>query len=247
MSKPEIILRANDIRKDFRDGPVLRGVNLTLEGGSITVLMGRSGAGKSTLIRALSLIDPPESGTIEILGRSWSYPASRAQSPAPWPDVSVVFQDLFLWPHLSVEGNLLIPALKRHGNAAKKRVSETAAELGISRLLGRRPQQLSRGQRQLVALGRAVVLAPTALFLDEVTASLDLETAATVGDVLKRIKGDGAAILLITHQLDFARSQADYFALMDDGNIVEAGPTTILDQPTSVELKHYLGLARRAP
>lgn len=226
---------------------VLDGVDIDLPAGSTTALMGRSGSGKTTLLRALALIELPDAGDCNVLGRSYSFGGDVTVDPSLWPDVTVVFQDLFLWPHLTCGQNVSLPATRRDRANGLEAAAATTRALGIEGILGSYPNQISRGQRQLVALARALALRPKVLLLDEITASLDVETSAIVGSVLADAKSAGTAILLITHQLEFARGRADYFAYLHDGHIVEQGPSTVLSAPKSPVLREFLKASRLAP
>jgi ABC-type polar amino acid transport system ATPase subunit len=224
---------------------VLDRIDITIYPSKITALMGPSGAGKTTLLRALSLVEPPDSGAVSINDIVYKYPLTQEVVPHPWPMVTVVFQDLFLWPHVTNGENILLGCRKRFGSKANKKVSQLADQLGFTGLLDRFPNQISRGQRQLIAIARALALEPAYLLLDEVSASLDLAKVSRVTDVLRDRARQGTGILSITHQIGFARHSADRFVYLDGGQIREDGDVTQIDSPKSSEFAAYLELVRR--
>lgn len=240
------MLAGTGLKKSLGGREILHGVDLAIEPGKITALMGQSGSGKTTLLRALSLTEPAEAGVVELDGRRFEGVDPERWPVSPWPSVTVVFQDLFLWPHLTNRQNVELP-LREQGQAGRvSSLGAIFAELGIDALLNRFPTEVSRGQRQLVALARAVALQPRYLLLDEVSASLDVERASKVGALLRRTAATGAGILVITHQPLFARNSCDQLAYLSDGLIAESGPPSILDQPKSEALQRYVANAAQA-
>ena len=208
--------------------------------------MGQSGSGKTTLLRALSLTEPADAGVVELDGKRYEGEDVERWPASPWPTVTVVFQDLFLWPHLTNQQNVELPVRERGLSARLCALGPIYAELEIEGLLGRFPTEVSRGQRQLVALARAVALQPRYLLLDEVSASLDVERASKVGALLRRTAASGVGVLVATHQSLFARNACDQLAYLSDGLIVEAGTPSILDNPKSEALQRYVASAAQA-
>jgi polar amino acid transport system ATP-binding protein len=234
------VLSGVGLRKNLGGREVLHGIDMSLRPGKITALMGQSGSGKTTLLRALSLTEPADSGVVEVDGIRFIGADRNKWPKSPWPTVTVVFQDLFLWPHLTNRENVELP-LREQGKAeSASLMDEVCEDLGISCLMGRFPTEISRGQRQLVALARSLALKPRYLLLDEVSASLDVERSSTVGTLLRRNAAEGAGILVITHQALFAKSSCDHLAYMADGKIVEYGPPSILEDPQCEELKKFV-------
>jgi polar amino acid transport system ATP-binding protein len=205
------LIEATHLRKRFGSVTVLDDVTVRLAPGTITTLIGPSGSGKSTLLRALALLEPPDSGVIKIDSEEFAFPRTNGNShpPFPWPKVTVVFQQLFLWPHLTLKENILLP-LRKHGDGeAEGRVADLVQDIGIEAFLHRYPNEVSLGQRQLVAIVRALALNPRYLLLDEITSALDVEFVAKVLQLVKKRREAGAGILIITHYIGFARQSAD--------------------------------------
>lgn len=238
-------LIATNIRKHFGASEILKGVDITIEPGTITTVIGPSGSGKSTLLRALALLDPPTSGEITIDGQHLHFPASVPISE-PWPNLTVVFQQLFLWPHLTIRQNALLPLTLRSAVNAEGRVAEVIDQLGIGGFADRFPNEVSIGQRQLGAIARAFALEPRYLLLDEITSALDVEYVAMILESLKRLRDQGVALLLISHLLEFARNSADQIVFLDGGCVVERGAPTILSRPHTARLERFLGLVMHA-
>lgn len=240
------MLVAENIRKSFGDSHVLDDISLKLTPGTITTLIGPSGSGKSTLLRALSLIDPPDSGTIRVNGTTYHLPSARPPfEPCPWPNLTVVFQQLFLWPHLTLRQNIFLP-LRNFSEADLTQANEIIAELGISSFVDRYPNEVSLGQRQLAAITRAIALKPKFLLLDEITSSLDIEYVGVILRLLKRFREQGIALLVITHFISFARQSADQVLFMESGKFVETGNPEILTHPQTKRLGEFLSLVREA-
>jgi ABC-type polar amino acid transport system ATPase subunit len=230
------------INKSFNSKYVLKDVNVDLKPGTITTLIGPSGSGKSTLLRSLALLEPPEVGTIIVDEVSYEFPSNGHNKPnPPWPEVTIVFQQLFLWPHLTLRDNILLP-LRARGGQCKGLVNELIEALRIESFVDRYPNEVSLGQRQRAAIVRALALRPKYLLLDEITSALDVEYVSLLLDHLKRVKDEGIGILLVTHLIGFARASADQVLFMDAGKIVEAGDSEILSKPKTERLAQFLSL-----
>lgn len=238
------MLRARNLRKSFGALTVLDDVSLDLAPGTITTLIGPSGSGKSTLLRALALLELPEAGSVSINGNEYVFPMGNGAtvSPHPWPLLTVVFQQLFLWPHLTLRQNIELPLRGRGRKAARATASEMLATLELEEFVDRYPNEASLGQRQLCAIGRALALRPRYLLLDEITSSLDVEYVARVLGVIRRVRDEGVAILIITHYIGFARRSADQVLFLDSAVIAERGTPSILDHPSSQRLSEFLSL-----
>lgn len=231
---------ARQIEKSLQGRPVINGVDIDVAPGSITAIIGPSGGGKTTLLRALSLIEPPDKGTVTIEGKTHSFPlASNAAPPSPWPHLTVVFQQLFLWPHLTLRENLILPVENNFTDAKQKLLDEMTRYFELD-YLDRYPSQASGGQKQRVALARAILLEPRYLLLDEITSALDVEQIARILEFLLLVRDRGCGIVLITHHLNFARKAANQIICLERGRVIEQGPAQILENPQNQRFKQFL-------
>lgn len=237
------MLSARNICKRFGTLDVLWDVSLDLEPGTITTLIGPSGSGKSTLLRALSLLEPPDAGSLSVDAHDFTFPTKDPYSLSmPWPALTVVFQQLFLWPHLTLRQNIELPLRCLDDESASERASEAISEINIAGFVDRYPNEASLGQRQLSAIARALALRPRYLLLDEITSALDVEHVARVLQLIQRRREQGVAILIITHYIGFARRSADQVLFLEQARIVERGRAEILDNPATERLKGFLSL-----
>lgn len=218
---------------------VLSGVDVEVSQGSITALLGANGCGKSTLLRALALIEPIDAGVVEVDGHRYRY-AKRVTGPPPWPAVTMVFQQLFLWPHLTVRRNITLPQEQLGGAGAAETFNDVVRMFDLTKLLDRYPNEISLGQRQRVALARALAVRPRYLLLDEVTSALDIEHVTTLLGYLRTLREAGIGILLVTHLIGFARHTSDRILFMSGGRITEEGGPEILSAPATPELSRFL-------
>lgn len=236
------MLIGRNVTKSFGRTKVLDALTITITPGTITALLGATGVGKTTLLRALAMIDPPQAGTVQIDDESFDFPVLPHVPIRPWPTVGVVFQDLFLWPHLTNRDNIMLPLKLNKVRDAAERFDEITHELALATFLDRYPNEVSRGQRQAVAIARSLALKPRYVLMDEVTASLDITRAARLAQTLRLRAEQGAGIMIITHQLPFARTQCDRIAYMHDGSVIEEGPPSDLDSPRTRELQAFVQL-----
>jgi polar amino acid transport system ATP-binding protein len=242
------MLKGTALTKRFGRETVLHGIDMAVQPGTITAIIGPSGGGKSTLLRALSLLEPPDSGTVEMDGQTYNFPAKRARGdlPSPWPRIGVVFQQLFLWPHLTLRDNIMLPLRLRGRSADGRRVKQLLDTFDLSAAADRYPNETSLGQRQRAALIRALALDPSYLLLDEITSALDVEHVVRVIEELRQARVRGMGILAVTHLIGFARSSADHVIFMEAGKIVEANGADILTNPSTTRLKRFLSLVQTA-
>lgn len=239
------MLEATNVSKRYGQIDVLKSVSLKVPSGSAVIVLGPSGGGKSTLIRTLSCLEEADEGIVTLDGKCYGAlgRCSKEGYEKPWPDISVVFQQLFLWPHLTIRKNVEIPA-KLRGRSVD-RLDELAELLGIARLLGRYPNEISIGQRQRAALIRAVLLEPKFLLLDEITAALDVEQVVAVLDLLVSLVNAGMGLVVVTHHFGFARSLLSQnaqcrFAFLENGSIVEAGDLGLFQEPNVPRFRAFL-------
>jgi ABC-type polar amino acid transport system ATPase subunit len=241
------MLIGQNICKSFGQKQVLANVSASIAPGQITALIGPSGGGKSTFIRALSLLDPPDSGTIEVDEATYIFPTESGNNlTPPWPKVTIVFQQLFLWPHLTIRRNISLPVENVNGHRANNIVDELIELFDLGEFAERYPNQVSLGQRQRAAIARALALEPKYLLLDEITSALDVEHVSKLLDHLKSLRDRGTGILLITHLIGFAERAADQVLFMVSGTLVAAGGPELLSAPKSRRLAQFLSLVGTA-
>ena len=261
------MLQGINLKKSFRGQKIVDNIDLQLEPGKISVIIGPSGSGKTTLLKLLALLEEPDSGRVIVDDKEYCFPSTGLQK-APWPEITVVFQQLFLWPHLTLLQNVQLPLTLRRGLYRGGERRKTADVLGPSvtappqvnrvdeqrRLedllelfdmqgfVHRYPNESSLGQRQRAALVCALVLQPKYLLLDEITSSLDIEQIAIILSYLKRLSQKGIGILIVTHLLNFAREAADKVIFIDAGQILESGGRELLDSPSHDRVKKFLSV-----
>jgi polar amino acid transport system ATP-binding protein len=236
------IVSASGLCKRFGENEVLRDVDLTVEPGERLVIMGRSGSGKSTLLRCLNGLERIQAGSLTVADVNLSTP--RPDLKRLRRRVGIVFQSFNLFPHLTVEQNVTLAqrkVLKRSSEEAARIAAEVLGKVGLADKLNAYPSRLSGGQQQRVAIARSLALAPQLMLFDEITSALDPELIGEVLTVLQDIARDDMTMLLVTHQLGFARSIATRAVFMHRGRIWESGPANeTLAAPQTDELKSFL-------
>lgn len=235
------MLAATNIEKTIGNARLLSEVSVELRPGEALGIVGPNGSGKSTLLRALALVDRPTKGTICIDGQQIGFDAEPGCVPPPWPTLTIVFQQLFLWPHMTLRENISLPARLR-GLELQESFSVLANQLGLNGLLDRHPNEVSGGERQRAALMRALVLRPKYLLLDEVTSALDVAMTQRVLELLLQYKSEGMAIAFVSHLLGFARRLADSIVFLEDGLLLEHGPPEILTAPKTDRMRRFVSL-----
>ena len=243
MSAKDTIISVKDLKK-YYDGGVhaLDGVDMDVERGEVVVIIGPSGSGKSTLLRSLNLLEVPTSGQIlvdgvDLMDRKTNINLHRQK-------MGMVFQHFNLFPHMSVLGNMTLAPrklLKKSKAEAEKRAMELLQTVGLADRANAYPSQLSGGQKQRIAIVRALCMQPEVLLFDEPTSALDPEMVGEVLEVMKDLARKGMTMLVVTHEMGFAREVATRVIFMDGGMIIEQGtPTEIFDNPQSDRLGSFL-------
>lgn len=239
------IVLLDRVEKRFGDIEVLKGVSLTVERGQVVGLIGRSGSGKSTLLRCVNGLEPIQSGRIEVAGHVLDQNPKRLRELRK--DVGIVFQSYNLFPHLTVEQNITLSPRVTKGVAAReaKDLARGALErVGLLEKIDSYPDSLSGGQQQRVAIARALAMNPKVMLFDEVTSALDPELKEEVLKVMEELAHDGMTMILVTHEMNFARRVADETVFMDKGKVCESGPSDrLFSNPTTPELKQFLGIS----
>ncbi|WP_284439728.1 amino acid ABC transporter ATP-binding protein [Cellulomonas xiejunii] len=238
--EPLIVLEHVD--KHFGDLHVLRDVNLTVHRGEVVVVIGPSGSGKSTLCRTINRLETIDSGTISVDGKP--LPAEGRELARLRADVGMVFQSFNLFAHRTVLENVTLGQVKAKGvkpAVAKATAMELLERVGVADQAAKRPAQLSGGQQQRVAIARALAMKPKAMLFDEPTSALDPEMINEVLDVMVGLAHDGMTMVVVTHEMGFARRAARRVVFMDAGQVVEeADPETFFTAPRSGRAKDFL-------
>ncbi|MDQ3901550.1 MAG: amino acid ABC transporter ATP-binding protein [Actinomycetota bacterium] len=237
------MIRMIGVHKRFGSLPVLRNINLEVTRGEVVVVLGPSGSGKSTLCRTINRLEPIDEGSIEVDGAP--LPAEGRALARLRADVGMVFQQFNLFAHKTIAQNVaLAPVLVRGTDKAdaQQAAMRLLARVGISDQADKYPAQLSGGQQQRAAIARALAMRPKVMLFDEPTSALDPEMVQEVLDVMTSLARDGMTMLVITHEIGFARRAADRVVFMSDGEIVEdASPDQFFSNPRSDRAKDFLG------
>lgn len=231
---------ANNLYRSYNGKCVLNDVSLELSKGEISVLFGPSGCGKTTLCRHLTLLEYPDSGTIDIGNLKYSFPSKTNTLTRPYPKVNMVFQQLFLWPHLTNEQNIKL-ALNNYANSIDDHFKKLTEMLRIDTILNQYPNESSVGEKQRVAIARVLILEPEFVLFDEITSALDIVQTNNIVSLLLKMKSDGIGVLIITHNINFMEKIADNLLFMNEGSIIETGGKEMLRDPHTDLLKEFLG------
>lgn len=246
------MVEVRSVHKSFGTLEVLRGIDLEVDAGEVTVVLGPSGSGKSTLLRTINHLEKVDSGWISVDGTLVGYRRSgdklyelrEREVLKQRTRIGFVFQNFNLFPHLTVLDNIIeapVSALGRPRKQAVAAAEKLLARVGLADKASAYPKQLSGGQQQRVAIARALALEPKLLLFDEPTSALDPELVGEVLDVIKDLAQQGTTMIVVTHEIGFAREVADTVVFMDDGRIVEQGaPGDVLDNPQHVRTRAFL-------
>ncbi len=237
------MVKVKNVNKYFGHLYVLKDLSLDVSKGEVVVIIGPSGSGKSTLLRCLNYLEPVQSGEIWIDGIRLDHHKTNIR--AVRAEVGIVFQSFNLFPHLTAVRNVMLaPRVVRKRPEAEVRQEAVAmlTKVGLQDKIDSYPSQLSGGQQQRVAIARALAMQPKLMLFDEVTSALDPELVREVLDVMKQLARDGMTMIVVTHEMGFAREVADRVIFMDEGRIIEEGTAAgIFDHPKSQRTKEFLG------
>ncbi|MET9030116.1 amino acid ABC transporter ATP-binding protein [Nocardia sp. NPDC004168] len=249
-------VQVRGVRKSFGSHEVLRGIDLTVRSGEVVAVIGPSGSGKSTLLRVVNHLETLDAGTVHIDGELIGYRLRRDRLHA-LPDHAVrkqrsrigfVFQQFNLFPHLTVLDNVTLAPLsaqRRDRTEVEREARLLLDRVGIGHLADAYPRRLSGGQQQRVAIARALALRPRVILFDEPTSALDPELVGEVLDVIRDLAHGGTALVIVTHEIGFAREVADTVVFLDEGVIVEQGPpSVVLDHPEHPRTRAFLSRVR---
>ena len=238
----EPVVRLEGVHKSFGDNEVLSGIDLEVRSGEVLTIIGPSGSGKSTLLRCVNLLEPLNAGRIFFEGEEIT--RKGADLSRIRQRIGMVFQQFNLFPHLTVMNNLTLATrrIRRQPRAeAEARARELLERVGLSEKADQHPHQLSGGQQQRVAIARALMMEPHVMLFDEVTSALDPELVGEVLIVMRDLARDGMTMLVVTHEMQFAREVGDRVVFMDEGRIVEEGvPADVLDRPREERTRRFL-------
>jgi polar amino acid transport system ATP-binding protein len=240
------VLRLEGVHKRFGDLHVLRGVSLEVGRGQVVCVIGPSGSGKSTLLRCINLLEPPDAGRILLEDREITGKTTADDRNYVRRRVGIVFQQFNLFPHKSALENVSLAQLRvlgRKRDEAGAKAQALLARVGLADKMDEYPERLSGGQQQRVAIARALAMDPHVMLFDEVTSALDPELIKEVLDVMRELAAEGMTMIVVTHEMGFARDVCDEVVFMDGGAIVEQGaPAQVLDNPREERTKRFLGL-----
>jgi polar amino acid transport system ATP-binding protein len=244
MTSP-LALKLENVHKRFGHLHVLRGVDLEVPRGSVVCVIGPSGSGKSTLLRCINLLEPPDDGQILLEDRDITAIKGAEAVNYVRRRVGMVFQQFNLFPHKSAIENVSLAqqkVLDRSEREADAKSAELLARVGLSHKVNEYPDRLSGGQQQRVAIARALAMDPHVMLFDEVTSALDPELIKEVLDAMRELASSGMTMIVVTHEMGFAREVADEVVFLDEGVIVEHGtPADVLENPREERTKRFLG------
>jgi polar amino acid transport system ATP-binding protein len=247
MSNDTPMVRIRGLRKSFGEHVVLKGIDFDVQLSQVVVVIGPSGSGKSTFLRCCNGLEQPEGGSVEICGRTLVQDGRMLpdqELDALREEVGMVFQGFNLFPHLSVLHNISLGPRKLRGLSRADADAEARVlleKVGLAHKADAMPASLSGGQKQRVAIARALAMKPRVMLFDEPTSALDPELVGEVLQVMKMLASEGMTMMVVTHEMDFARDVGDVVVVMDDGGIIEAGPPeTIFTNPSQDRTRAFL-------
>lgn len=236
------LVRLEDVHKWFGDNHVLRGITIDVEPGSVVVVIGPSGSGKSTLLRCINLLEEPSSGRVLFDGKDLT--DVRVNLNKARTHIGIVFQAYNLFPHMTAASNIMIAlrkVLNLSEDEARDRALQELKHVGLEQKVNAYPGQLSGGQQQRVAIARALAMRPKLMLFDEVTSALDPELVKEVLDTMKRLADEGMTMVIVTHEMGFAREVGSRLLFMDEGRVLEDGPPkSIFKNPRDPRTKSFL-------
>ena len=240
----ETLLKIENLTKEYEGQKILDGINLEVKQGDVLVVVGPSGCGKSTLLRCINALEPIQGGTIKLQGMDIRKGSKNITTLRQ--KIGMVFQSYELFPHLTVLDNITLAPVKvqkRDKAEVRKEAMELLARVGLADKAKSYPRQLSGGQKQRVAIVRALCMHPEILLFDEVTAALDPEMVREVLDVMLDLAKQGKTMLIVTHEMQFAKAVADKVIFIDQGKIVEeAAPEEFFEHPKTERAKQFLNV-----
>ncbi len=241
----EPVISVRGLHKSYGSSKVLKGVNLDIAAGEVVCIIGPSGSGKSTLLRCLNHLERATGGEVWVLGKNIAAMRGKELMTVR-RDIGMVFQQFNLFPHMDAIHNVMegqVSALGKSKAEAREVALEALTKVGLKDFAAARPRSLSGGQQQRVAMARSLAMDPKVMLFDEPTSALDPELRAEVLDTMRQLADEGRTMVVVTHEMDFARKVADRVVFIDGGVIVEEGdPKVVLSTPSSQRLHRFLNL-----
>lgn len=240
--KKNVLIKIDNLQKEYGDHKVLKGITTTISQGEVIAIIGPSGCGKSTFLRSLNLLEIPTGGTISFEGTDITDPSIDINVMRE--KIGMVFQQFNLFPNMTIKENIMLAPVKRkkmNKEEAEKKAEELLKRIGLSDKADTYPAMLSGGQKQRVAIARALAMNPDVMLFDEPTSALDPEMVGEVLNLMKELAADGMTMVVVTHEMGFAKEVANRVLFINDGNIQEdETPEELFNNPKNERLKEFL-------
>lgn len=241
------MIELKNIHKSFNETEVIKGIDLTVDKGEVVTLIGRSGSGKTTLLRMMNALEIPTDGTVYVNGKTYTEKDKKSQIEVR-KQSGIVFQNYNLFPHKSALENVmegLVTVKKMKKSEAERKSMELLEKVGLDHVKDQRPHALSGGQQQRVVIARALAMNPKVMLFDEPTSALDPELVNDVLKVIKELADEGMTMVIVTHEMRFAREVSNHTVFIHEGKIAEQGsPDEMFNQPQTEELKRFLNVIK---
>lgn len=241
------MIELKNIHKSFNETEVIKGIDLTVDKGEVVTLIGRSGSGKTTLLRMMNALEIPTDGTVYVNGKTYTEKDKKSQIEVR-KQSGMVFQNYNLFPHKSALENVmegLVTVKKMKKSEAERKSMELLEKVRLDHVKDQRPHALSGGQQQRVAIARALAMNPKVMLFDEPTSALDPELVNDVLKVIKELADEGMTMVIVTHEMRFAREVSNHTVFIHEGKIAEQGsPDEMFNQPQTEELKRFLNVIK---
>ena len=241
------MIELSHIHKSFNETEVIKGIDLTVDKGEVVTLIGRSGSGKTTLLRMMNALEIPTDGTVYVNGKTYTEKDKKSQIEVR-KQSGMVFQNYNLFPHKSALENVmegLVTVKKMKKSEAERKSMELLEKVGLDHVKDQRPHALSGGQQQRVVIARALAMNPKVMLFDEPTSALDPELVNDVLKVIKELADEGMTMVIVTHEMRFAREVSNHTVFIHEGKIAEQGsPDEMFNQPQTEELKRFLNVIK---